>query len=390
MINYSQRGDWRFSIRGKAMILALLSIGHLSRPLDAISQPSPKPTVLATQLSCTTCRIVVKPGVVLGNEDGEGIFDRIPSRALIGEKGHIFVAVRPGRSLAYEFDSSGRFIRRIGRHGHGPGEYEEATGLLKGLNDSIVILDIRQLRRSVLSPAGKFVRSTPMPLQSVLALQMRNGQQIVFSSSGSSEQVGRLFHVIDNVGSYVRSFGDAPMGAVMTDGQSRGLLLAPSQGNTFWAHSYVRYVVQRWDQSGRLLSTLVRNAPWFRTDVPISTGQDGTRPTGTFVGVREDNQGVLWTVVNVASDNWQKALGSPTIIRGSRNYRNIRNDLLFDSIVEAIDPIKGEVIQSIRIPGLISLFASDRTVGKYYEDGAGIPRLQLLHLELARGSAARD
>lgn len=58
------------------------------------------------------------------------------------------------------YDSAGRFVRRVGRRGNGPGEYERLfTPPLRYRGDSVIIWDIGSRRVSVFSDTGGFGRA---------------------------------------------------------------------------------------------------------------------------------------------------------------------------------------------------------------------------------------
>jgi len=61
------------------------------------------------------------------------------------------------------FDSTGKYIRTLGRKGLGPGEYKIAERAQIGKADSIVVLDAMQHRLSILSSSGAFVSAIEVP-----------------------------------------------------------------------------------------------------------------------------------------------------------------------------------------------------------------------------------
>lgn len=56
-----------------------------------------------------------------------GVLERRPLQAARDSRGRIYVSQVPPQGLAYQFEPSGQFRRRIGREGSGPGEYREAA-----------------------------------------------------------------------------------------------------------------------------------------------------------------------------------------------------------------------------------------------------------------------
>ena len=58
------------------------------------------------------------------------------------------------------FDAKGKFVRRVARAGHGPGELEFLNGLAAGENDEVVVSDPGNARFSFYSAGGQFLRQT--------------------------------------------------------------------------------------------------------------------------------------------------------------------------------------------------------------------------------------
>ena len=77
----------------------------------------------------------------------------------VGPRGEIYTAHRQEHDLRM-FDSSGAFVRTIGREGAGPGEFENVR-TIGILHDTLWALDYGTMRFSFFSLSGEFVRSRP-------------------------------------------------------------------------------------------------------------------------------------------------------------------------------------------------------------------------------------
>ena len=97
---------------------------------------------------------VVKIGLLDGPE--EYIFGRIGG-VLITPEGHIMVGDALFKELRL-FDEKGQFVRRVGREGEGPGEFDGITGLLRMDGDTIAVTDQSNQRVDLLDPSFGFVR----------------------------------------------------------------------------------------------------------------------------------------------------------------------------------------------------------------------------------------
>jgi hypothetical protein len=143
---------------------------------------------------------VLRLGSELGDDDA---FGRVMDVEL-GPTGRIYVADDLGWNVAV-FDRSGRLVRRVGRRGRGPGEFERPWHLAVDRHDSLFVWDGAVGRVSVFGPDGRFARgfSTPGPWV-VSGFTMRaDGTLLVGAFAGS----GGSIHVVARDGRVLRSFG---------------------------------------------------------------------------------------------------------------------------------------------------------------------------------------
>ena len=95
-----------------------------------------EPEVVSGQVTCGDCVITLDTVVTIGGLDGPGLH-------VVGMLSHVAVD-RNGRFLIGEarlaefsvFDSTGKFLRTVGRRGEGPGEYQSIRRIGVGLRDS--------------------------------------------------------------------------------------------------------------------------------------------------------------------------------------------------------------------------------------------------------------
>lgn len=106
----------------------------------------------------------LQPAFRIGDIEGDGpaIFASIIAIET-DDDGRVYVLDRQINELRI-FDGSGIHVRTVGRSGGGPGEYSAANGLLWLAPDSLVVVDQRGARYSILTREGDFVRSVPRSL----------------------------------------------------------------------------------------------------------------------------------------------------------------------------------------------------------------------------------
>ena len=216
----------------------------------------------ASAPSCTSCTIVLTellqfqlPDSLSFSTSARAV--RLPSGA--------FLVVGEGKGALNEtpvpalLDASGRFVRIIARSGQGPGEITVGRSAVVGPGDSVWVFDGGPSRH-VFSPDVRYVRRDQFPLgRSLLALN--DGQFVLASARGNSATAGYPLHFIDRNGIVGRSFGiDNPtidprrLSADRDDVQSYLTRdVVDGAGGTFWVHGALRFLLEQYDYSGRLL-----------------------------------------------------------------------------------------------------------------------------------------
>jgi hypothetical protein len=117
--------------------------------------------------SAETWSLAPTPRLSIGIADGD---ERYTFREIVGvnllRDGGVLVA--DGLPSMAIYDSAGVFVRRWGRKGNGPGEFEVLwTAPFAYRGDSIATWDLVQRRLSVLDPTGGFARATKVIIQTL-------------------------------------------------------------------------------------------------------------------------------------------------------------------------------------------------------------------------------
>ena len=100
----------------------------------------------------------VKLSLDLEIEESEGIiFNRLVDIAIDSEN-NIFILDIEEKFL-YKFSQEGKFQKKIGRPGQGPGEFEEPCSVFIDAKDNIYILDSQNRRIEVFKNSGNFIKS---------------------------------------------------------------------------------------------------------------------------------------------------------------------------------------------------------------------------------------
>lgn len=123
------------------------------------------PTVPGNQSSLTDmykkCKICLIPELTLDdNSMPEDVYFEAPVDLTFDIENNIYVCDYMSHNIKV-FDSSGKFIKTIGRQGQGPGEFQMPFNLTF-VRDRLVVWELRNRRLSVLMSDGEFVKSIHM------------------------------------------------------------------------------------------------------------------------------------------------------------------------------------------------------------------------------------
>ena len=130
-----------------ALCMALVQPAQSQTPGAVIEYPDP---TTVHRLSTRQMQLSV------GGSDGVEFY-RVT--AILPRGDGAFVVANAGASELRLFDSAGAMRWSVGRSGRGPGEYSYISDAALLPGDSIVVLDVRGRRISVLDPRGNFLRS---------------------------------------------------------------------------------------------------------------------------------------------------------------------------------------------------------------------------------------
>lgn len=113
-------------------------------------------------------------------EPGPAEFSEINS-ILVDRRGQLWATDKSAQDIRV-FDSTGRFVRTVGRRGSGPGEFVGATGMIQGTDGTIWVQDPQNVRLSGFDHDGRFTAQVSAP-------SMGYG----YSSTGGADSTGRIW-----------------------------------------------------------------------------------------------------------------------------------------------------------------------------------------------------
>ncbi len=374
-------------IRGHASFLYITFAGWLvnfiGSPASGLLAQATDKIVSAT--ACLQCHVVLSPVVTLGDQEGPGIVGGITTITQTAN-GRYVLSFDGADSELSVFSPTGRFIRRLGGRGRGPGEYESVRWV-SALGNKLHVFDTRQRRQTVLSHDYQVLRTNSFQGHPLGGVSVINDTLVIMNGLVRTRQlIGFLLHGINHRGELIRSIALEPGGFrfdLPGELYYRSLSVASSGG--IWAAHRTQYRIDEWSLDGTLRQTITRPANWFPSHPGGGGAPDPSRPPlPALLGAREDGRGRLWLMVRVTDGKWAQSL---TPVRAGANreegrYRIDDINRAFDTIVEVVDIRQGTLITSTRVDqALVEFVGTDQAVS-YYEDAQGTPKLQMWRLSI--------
>lgn len=329
---------------------------------------------------CRACEIRRMVLPALGDESGGGIIESEFSRAIQDSRGRVYLA-GPYASQILVFDSRGRFVRRIGRLGGGPGEFNGVGSFHVGPGDSLFVLDNPQSRLSVFSPDFEFVRSIPLALAPEVENEvLSDGSIIIGRSILTPDLAGHPLHLLSSEGTHLKSFGNLS-GIFRPDvANILARAVSPSAGPFVWSGRQVEYTIDRINtETGRITQVIRRTAPWFPSRMRPQVGPEVTKPEPMVTDLQEDEAGRLWVLLAIPDREWRKSHVSPSPGAGHGTVTDWQG--FYDTRIEVLDPERGRLIASLRIPEYVERFSGPREIGRVLTEN-GVPRFLRWRLAL--------
>lgn len=352
-----------------------------------LSRPASSQIVVPDEPSCATCKLEIEVLTTLGAVEGPGSLPGLPEMIAVDGRGNYWLTF--SGSLPLVFDSTGRFLREMGRRGRGPGEFEYPAVVAALPGDSVLIIDPGTIRATVVAPDFRAVRGISIPpgqIYGIAPLQWPD-DLVLNSIVKTKEHFGWPMHRATTTGgrlAVVKSFG--ANGGELRPGQEIELqqkFTAPRHGR-IWAADLVRYRVTQWTADGERLLMLERNPPWFKG---VSAGGIGGRnnpPAPRINAIGEDDAGRLWVFALVANPSWREAWASSPTAGGEYSISRVAWEHLYRTIIEVIDSDTRRMVARGSFDALILAALPGNRAAAYTVDQDGIPQVEILSIRVER------
>ena len=322
------------------VLRAALAVSLLG-PLRAGAQNLPQPIAVA---SCKdACGITLTLEMEYGDDSGPGILDLVGwVKAYRDVSGRTYIAGEPIDNVLV-FDPDGRFLRRIGRSGSGPGELKDGSSLVVTGDGEFSVLDRGRGVILNFDHTGGFrseVKTVGWVPHGNRTFAWNGPQAIHAADLTTSDRRGFPLHLFNvETGEIERSFGS--MTGQRELGGNPGLHpITVRQDRRIWmAVGFERYEIALWDLN-RPHQLLRREASWFPEQTRNDLAHPGMgEPPQPFIYALalSEFDSLLWVLGSVADEEWRKA----DLYSGD-------HDNFYDDILEVIDLRTNRVIASQR------------------------------------------
>ena len=374
-LEYPQLPGWSLIL----LLCAALAVPLLG-PQRAAAQNLPRPTAVA---SCEeACGIALDLEMEYGDDSGPGILDLVGwVKAYRDVSGRTYIAGEPIDNVLV-FDPDGRFVRRIGTSGSGPGELKDGSSLVVTGDGEFSVLDRGRGVILNFDHTGRLrseVRTEGWVSPGNRTFAWDGPRVIHAANLTTSDRIGFPLHLVNvETGEIERSFGSVT-GEHELGGTSGLHPVAVRQDRLMWmAVGFERYEIALWDLN-RPHRLLRREASWFpeQTRDDLTHGGRMDKAPGPFIYALalSESDSLLWVLGSVADEDWREA-----------DPYSTDDDAYYDDILEVIALRTNEVIASQRFDHSYHLIEAG-LLGRLAVTANGSVRYQMLRARLEAAPA---
>lgn len=327
---------------------------------------------------CPGCEIEEREILSLGTPDGPGGLPGLPLTVSQDSLGRYWVCFSLG--LPMVFDPEGTFLQTVGSLGEGPGEYRSVGRVLSLPGDSLLLLDSRLSRATILAPDLSFVRTHVLPARLGSSVVLRWPEHVVSNVDLPQAGEPRMSLVsVDLSGTPGEITGST--GSTVSDGfGASSRILAQVDSGGLWEGEVLKFALHRHDDSGQHVRSLHGRPAWFATESTWSAGSPTSPPPPVLKAMAEDQQGLVWLYFLVASDQWQRAWPEGAGQAGGHEGQ-LYAEFLYRTRIVVVEPDRQRTYAAHRdLDGRVVSALSDRRAAVYEVDSLGVPRVRIVEL----------
>lgn len=313
-----------------------MAIGHLSLLVSLLgaflmvgTSHGQQHTDLDRFAQCADCQLRTALDIRLGVSDS-ALIESDDAWVAFDDQAREYVLVAGPATLAF-FDDRGRLLRRIGRRGGGPGEYEviRAVGFAAG---QLFVLDVGQGRWTIIGTDGT-PRHYLAPYSSSAGgfVPIAADTAIIAAVLTSPAGVGLPLHLVSiSTGDVLRHFGSTTGDYNAASPWARRVFVSVgSNPRSVWLARPDRLRFEEWSFEGALLRVVEGTPSWFPPVERIPPV--GQEPPTRMRQFAVDSAGRLWVASWTAAKTWRQAAQQRTsdgeVIITTADYFETRIDV---------------------------------------------------------------
>ena len=323
----------------------------------------------------------------IGSDGGEGALSSGPSSIARDSAGRWLVATPSQASpeLPGIYSPSGRFLRRIGTLGDGPGEYRRVSHIVRTRGDTILFVDEAARRLSVLSPGLAYVTSVPLPTWPHDVSAAPDGGLFISAPSFDRSAAGPAVLHVTRQGVVEAGYGATDRPCAQRCSSERARLMAPTADGVWLVARFFTPVVERWTLDGRRNAVFEIHSEWFPPYDSIRGPTPERPPAAMLTGAWIDGHGRLWTLGQTADPEWKNGLGPAEHAReggGLRYPMTVPTDVV-NAFIEVRDTVTGSLVARRRLDDAYYLMHIDgNVIGRVRETDDGWVVVDLLEVSM--------
>lgn len=317
------------------------------------SQPAAKSVLLKAPV-CQNCKVTLIPSAKLGISNNDGALRGVPRLVVRDSEGRVFITDQNG-GAPQVYDSTGRFLRMLGRVGSGPGEFRTASAIVPMHDGRLVVFDENLRRLSVFDASLTFRSSRPSIVSTFDAANWLGDTLFFAANVGTRKSIGLPLHFMPTDKDSISSFGFSALNSADTRRYERKHIAIAGQ--------HICAVRER-----RLTVTCSRNgtgtpvelsvqADWFNTDSPL-TVSESTPPVSYLKAIIPLGSQRVALAVLVGDPNWKRGIQRRTGPDG-KSIEIVDYDAYYDTMIYVIDIAKNVLVATTRVPQALMYAVAD-------------------------------
>ena len=364
--------------RERATVIATAAV--LFTPLCCRNDDAQRPSVPAAvtiEVSCAGCVLESRELITIGGQSGRPTVD-----ARVASSGDSLLAVAPlsGTGGIGIFGLDGLLRRSIDL----PNDWRAVAALEYLPNGELIALGRDKLAR--LSADGKLLRELTVPLNTH-RFSSNDSKVVVNSELRTRDGLGFPLHLMSWSGGIERSFGSDDPTVVPRSAFEWRRRLARSHSGGIWSVNPDTYRMELWNIAKRgpaqLLKQIARGRWWDSASAGSNAEFARERPKGEVIAVWEDRNGLLWVQLKLAASQWRPISPEEMERRRQAPFRLSEYDEFFDTVIEVLDPSRGELVASRTVSGVVGILLEGGLFAKWIQTGDEEYALRISRLSLS-------